>query len=434
MCLIREAINFSISRRKFLEGVGASLAAAPLLTGLGGRALPASSPSVITGPGAANFNTRLILLGTAGGPNWWPDSNRVSASSALVVGDTIYLIDLGHGATHRLAEAFNSGVFVNMPGGKVELGGPTFLQNVKALFFTHLHMDHTADYPSLLLIGYGAGLYTVPDPTDPTGTKKIPLEVYGPGNRGQLEANVLKPYGIPDPKVVYTDSATPTSVTPTPGTEQMTNILWQAFAQTINDFTYDDAYPDFTEMVVPNDITLPFTVSDPNSNTCPAMSPFQIYDDSNVAVWATLVDHHQVFPSFAFRFDTDDGSVVFSGDTGPNTAGNLQLLAKGADILVHEVIDEAWIDLTFGQVEPGTPGYALKTHLETAHTAIQAVGNVAELANVTALVLNHIVPGNTPIARLLQARRHFSGELIIGEDLMQIGVGRARRRMSSGRG
>ena len=50
-----------------------------------------------------------------------------------------------------------------------------------------------------------------------------------------------------------------------------------------------------------------------------------------------LVQHAPVFPAFGFRFDTPDGSVVFSGDTGP--CDNVVRLARGADVLVHEVID-----------------------------------------------------------------------------------------------
>src|SRR5512134_2174942 len=125
MCLIREAIKEGISRRAFLQGAGA-LAAAPFLTGFGGEAPAASPPIAQRG---ADYRTRLVLLGTAGGPSWWPGSNRVSASAALVVGDTIYLIDLGHGATYRMAEAFNAGIFVNTVGGKVEVVQPSFLQN-----------------------------------------------------------------------------------------------------------------------------------------------------------------------------------------------------------------------------------------------------------------------------------------------------------------
>jgi ribonuclease BN (tRNA processing enzyme) len=155
------------------------------------------------------------------------------------------------------------------------------------------------------------------------------------------------------------------------------------------------------------------------------MDPFEVYRDDNVRVTATLVDHHQVFPAFAYRFDTADGSVVFSGDTAPDTKGNLRKLANGSDILVHEVIDPAWINLKFGTPEPGSPMDALKTHLFASHTSIDAVGQVATDCRVRTLVLNHIVPGNTPVTHLQQAKGNFSGTLIIGEDLMQIGIGRA---------
>lgn len=395
MCLIREAINLAISRRAFLKGAG-SLAAVPLVAGLGANVL--STPSPITSHSkATQFHTRLALLGTAGGPLWYPDCDRVSASSALVVGDSIYLIDLGHGSAQRLAQVFNRGNFVN----GVQVGNPTYLHNVEALFFTHLHMDHTADYPTLLTVGYGAGMR--PDK---------PLKVIGPGNRGQVEADI---YGLNVPLV--------NEENPSPGTVEMTRYLWQAFAQTINDFTRDIGYPDFTSLVEVSDIRLPRLKDfiDPNTTPCVGMKPFTIYLDHNVRVQATLVDHHQVFPSFAFRFDTQDGSIVFSGDTGPDTKGNLQKLAKGADILVHEVIDPAWITANFpDQSDPSVK--ATVTHLEAAHTTIEALGAVAKEAEVKTLVLSHIVPGNAPISHLKEV--NFSGELIIGEDKMQIGVGK----------
>ena len=122
-------------------------------------------------------------------------------------------------------------------------------------------------------------------------------------------------------------------------------------------FALDAGYPDLPKIIEIKEIgdpqTIPWPASfitpDPSkpwtrNETCPAMNPFEIYKDHLVKVSATLVDHYQVYPSFAFRFDTNDGSVVISGDTGPNTKGNLQKLAKGTNVLVHEVIDNLWID------------------------------------------------------------------------------------------
>jgi ribonuclease BN (tRNA processing enzyme) len=162
----------------------------------------------------------------------------------------------------------------------------------------------------------------------------------------------------------------------------------------------------------------------------PVTPPFLVYpeDEIGVEVWATLVDHHQVYPAFAFRFNTPDGSVVFSGDTGANTNGSLQALAWGADILVHEVIDTEWVNFKFGMNPPeGTPAYALRRHMLNSHTPIEDVGTVAETCGVKTLVLNHLVPGVMPVSRLQQARSGFSGKLIVGRDLMQIQVGRQQR-------
>ncbi len=394
-------------------------------------ALHDQSATIITRSGEDAYRTRLVLLGTTGGVSWWPDTNHTSSSSALVVGDTIYIIDLGQGSAIRLAQAFNNGSFIQSPGGAIENGSSTFLENARALFFTHLHQDHTSDYPALLLIGPGAGLGTAID-SSTNSTVYVPLKVIGPCTRGQLEADKTN-FTAKGGQVVYTDSADPDLITSTPGTRQMTETIWQAYAQTINDITLDDGYPDFRSLVnvteiggtAPWDIPMPVSVKDPNNGTCPAMDPFEIYRDGNVRVTAVLVDHHQVYPSFAYRFDTADGSVVFSGDTGPNTSGNLQRLAKGADVLVHEVIDRAWIDEKFGTPVPGSQMDALKTHMLESHTTIDTVGSVAENCSVRTLVLNHIVPGNTPMGHLLEAKRNFSGKLIVGEDLMRIGIGGA---------
>ncbi|UCC45780.1 MAG: MBL fold metallo-hydrolase, partial [Candidatus Zixiibacteriota bacterium] len=72
--------------------------------------------------------TRIVLLGT-GTPNAEPD--RSGSAIAIVVNDTPYLIDCGPGVVRRAAAAFESGV----EGLRVE--------NLKTLFVTHLHSDHT---------------------------------------------------------------------------------------------------------------------------------------------------------------------------------------------------------------------------------------------------------------------------------------------------
>jgi ribonuclease BN (tRNA processing enzyme) len=322
----------------------------------------------------------------------------------------------------RLSEAFNTGT--------ADDGTSFFLRDVQGLFFTHLHQDHTADYPNFLLIGPTSGLGTATDPVT-NRTISRPLTVFGPGDRGELEAD-KSGYLSRGGQIVTAGSTGTGAETATPGIRLMTEHIWQAYAQSLNDMTLDNGAWDYTRLVdvreigggAPGDIRLPVAVPDPNNGTCPAMAPFEVFHDENVRVTAILVDHHQVFPAFAYRFDTADGSVVFSGDTGHDTNGNLQKLAAGADILVHEVIDPAWPDLKFGMPAPESPMAALKAHLLASHTTPAAAGQVAADCGVRTLVLSHLIPANGPVAHLEEARKTFTGTLIIGEDLMEIGVGR----------
>ncbi len=132
------------------------------------------------------------------------------------------------------------------------------------------------------------------------------------------------------------------------------------------------------------------------------------------------MQHAPVFPALAFRFNTDDGSVAFSGDTGPT--GNLIELAQDVDVLVHEVIAREWV----GRLLPAPRDAAQESlfqHLINVHTVIEDVGPIAERARVRTLVLSHLVPGNWPAEEWQRAKNGFSGTLVVGQDLDRIGVG-----------
>jgi ribonuclease BN (tRNA processing enzyme) len=348
---------------------------------------------------ARPFRTRLILLGTSGGATYWTNTNRRSPSSAIVVGDAVYVVDCGDGAGKRLQEALAS------PNNL------TMFSNVRALFLTHLHSDHVVDYPNLLLYGWLSGL----------DRAASPLKVFGPGRRGEMEPVFSLRADIADtPKVVNPRN-------PTPGTRDMTEYLFRAYATDINDRIRYNGKQDLRAFVRAHDIELPQIpgFSSPNLTPHPDMEPFEIYEDDRVRVSATLVQHSPIWPAFAFRFETDDGAVVFSGDTGPSN--NLIKLAKGVNILVHEVIVSEWINRVLP--EPRTPAQeAMWQHSLNAHTPVEEVGKIAETAQVSTLVLNHIVPGNARAEDLARAQHGFSGQVVIGEDLLQLGVGGNQHR------
>ena len=386
-----------MSRRALLRNTGIAAAVGVTAAAAGPAAAHSRAGKSSPAPPSQNgrrHRTRLVLLGTAGGPSVY--ATRRGIASAVVVEDAVYLVDLGHSSQTGFVEA--------------GLGTPTrpgnrAFEGLRAVFFTHLHSDHIVEYPAFQITGMWNGLDN-PD---------RPVDVYGPGDRGGLPPV----FGNrPAPEVVAPQD-------PTPGTERMTAYLHQAFATDLNDRLRSSGGADPRRVFRVHDIALPPGVPAPvDTNPMPRVDPFAVFEDERVRVTATLVNHAPVFPSFAFRFDTDDGSVTFSGDTAPSE--NLVRLAQDTDVLVHEIIDQAWVEALFPP--PRTPETEeLVDHLLESHTVIEDLGPLAERTGARTTVLSHFVPVDNPERRWLEAGRGYSGRLVVGQDLMQIGIGTRRR-------
>jgi ribonuclease BN (tRNA processing enzyme) len=87
---------------------------------------------------AAPLDTRVVLLGTKGGPT--PSATRAPACTALVIDSVLYLVDCPNGVAGQLARA---GIR---------------LDQLSQLFVTHNHSDHVLDAGSLLVLAWGSGL------------------------------------------------------------------------------------------------------------------------------------------------------------------------------------------------------------------------------------------------------------------------------------
>lgn len=141
-----------------------------------------------------------------------------------------------------------------------------------------------------------------------------------------------------------------------------------------------------------------------------ATSVLEIDDNTRVGgdgwtATAFRVDHLPVDEAFGYRFDTDSGSVAFSGDTRPND--NLVAHCRGVDVLVHEVISRDY----------GIPSY---------HTTSREVGVVASKADSKMLILNHFLPDDLPdVAWLDDVSRDFDGPVVVGHDLQRVPLGLA---------
>jgi ribonuclease BN (tRNA processing enzyme) len=178
--------------------------------------------------------SRLILLGTGGGPT--PKTNRSAPAQAIVVNGASYVVDCGNGVARQM-------VLAGVP-----------LDATRAVFLTHHHSDHNADYGNFFLLSWAANL-----------SKRV--DAFGP-----------------------------------PPLAEMTRLFLA-----LNDFDISTRIADegriaLSGLIAPHEI----------------QKDGIVMQDENVKVTAALVDHPPVPTAFAFRFDCPDRSIVFSGDTRPS--------------------------------------------------------------------------------------------------------------------
>src|SRR6516165_6297501 len=149
-----------------------------------------------------------------------------------------------------------------------------------------------------------------------------------------------------------------------------------------------------------------------------------VMEDDNVKVTSVVVPHPPVAPALGYRFDFPDRSIAFSGDTTAQEA--VALMARGADVLVHEAMDFAAIEVFVRQQiaaagpRSGTAEAAM-AHMHADHTSAEDAGRIAQEAGVTTLVLSHIGPPSVSDASWQAAAgKYFKGEIIVGHDLAVI--------------
>ena len=320
--------SHSLTRREFVQA-GAALAAALPLGGLPLSGL--SNPGAVRPPA----RSRLILLGTAGGPT--PKPNRAAPAQVIVVDGRSYVVDCGNGVARQMILA------------NLRLG------SIKAVFLTHQHSDHSADYGNLLLLAWASDLASR-------------VDTYGP-----------------------------------PPIAEMTRQFLALNDADIRTRIVDEGRPPLAPLIVPHEIR----------------DAGLVMQDESVRVTAALVEHPPVLPAFAYRFDCPDRSIVISGDTRPSRA--LVELARGADVLVHEVMHVPSIEALLARESNAR---TLREHLLASHTTTEQVGRLATEAGVKTLVLSHFVPGGHPFVPDEvwhdAVRPHFAGNLIVGRDLLEV--------------
>ena len=180
------------------------------------------------------FSLAVILLGT-GYPR--PDANHAGPATAIVAGDKWFLVDAGRGTTMRVA------------------GTELKYENLRGVFITHLHSDHTAGLPDVFITSWQFG------------RKTTPLPLYGPS-----------------------------------GTKKLSDAMLRFFAYDIH---------------IRRDVIEKHPAAGATIRTH-VVREGVVYDDGDVRVTAFAVDHAPVKPAFGYRFDSGGRSIVVSGDTRPN--------------------------------------------------------------------------------------------------------------------
>lgn len=180
------------------------------------------------------------------------------------------------------------------PRALLDSGGGSALQFGRAgahvsqldgIFFTHLHIDHTADFPALIKSSYFE-------------ERHRPLPVYGPGGNTAFPTTTEFVADLFDPK----------------------HGAWRYLGEFVAGA--DDGYK-----LEAHDVSL----GEHEVRT--------IYKSADLTASATRVIHGGV-PALAWRIEAAGKVIVFSGDTNGNN-GNLEILAKDADIFVaHNAIPE----------------------------------------------------------------------------------------------
>ena len=114
-----------------------------------------------------------------------------------------------------------------------------------------------------------------------------------------------------------------------------------------------------------------------------------VFVGEGVKVTALRNVHPPITESYALKFELGAKIIVFSGDT--TYFPPLAEFAKGADVLVHEVMYGPALEAL---VQKNPNAATLMAHLKASHTLAEDVGRIAAAAEVKMLVLNHFVPGD----------------------------------------
>lgn len=228
------------------------------------------------------------------------------------------------------------------------------------LFFTHHHFDHDVDYPCFLLTRW-----------DQSIGKESRLQVFGPTPTEKFTEGILGENGV--------------------------------FA---HDWKARVNHPVSQQVFVNRGGKLP---RKPPAVLAKDVTPGDIHMGSDWEMTGARAEHVQPYlDSLAYRLDSPDGSIVFTGDTEP--CQSVVDLAKDADALLCMCWDNQEEMVRNGEApkQCGTTGAA----------------QMAQASGVRKLILVHIGPhlsGQGPMEKgLSDIQQVYEGEVVFSDELMSL--------------
>lgn len=318
----------------------------------------------------------VTLTGTQGGP---PVFRGQAGSGTLVTygdeangcRDVLLQFDTGRGTTQQLSK-------LGVPAGKVT-----------AVFFTHIHSDHSEGLPDLMQLRWHF------NSTGPKVDMVCHEDVKSFAGHTMSCENFAKHIG--DPLINSGEMAQRLAENP--------KRLPGGPAELLNVMTFP-----------------------------PSETPQEVWKSGDVTVSAISSRH--VAGHASYRVDTPAGSVVIGGDAGndkpapprdTSTSAQVELLAQGADVVVHSVIHPV-------MGPDGTTGFPPPIFYRQS-TATD-LGSLSDRAGVKHLMLTHLIPpvgaakqGPYPLPKggltngdYESAVRDggFTGRVVVGTDLAKL--------------
>ena len=234
--------------------------------------------------------------------------------------------------------------------------------DIDYLFFTHHHFDHDVDFPCFLLCRW-----------DQSIGKENRLQVYGPTPTEKITEGIIGEDGV--------------------------------FA---HDWKARVNLPASQRVYVNRGGELP---RDPPDVFARDVGPGRVYSGGDWDMTAAPAEHVQPYlDSLAYRLDSAEGSIVFTGDTQP--CRSVVDLARGADVMLCMCWDDQEVMEANGEAprQCGTTGAA----------------RMAQEAGVKRLVLVHVGPhlsGHGPMEKGIgDVRAIYDGQVIFSDELMTVDV------------